>query len=342
MKKIFVIVFSFILIGGAITSYFLYKRFNVEILDLEKDEEFELLIPTSADFNTVKDSLYKYNLITDTVLFELLADKKAYKSNVKPGRYVLKGDINANTLINKLRSGSQNPIMLTFNNIRYLNELSPKVSHYIEADKESLEYVLTNNEIIESYGFTRETFISMFIPNTYEFFWNTNAKEFVERMNKEYNRFWNKDREAKLKEIDMSKTEVSILASIVQQETNKTDEMPTIAGLYINRLNRGMLLQSDPTVRYALKNHEIKRVLYRHLEYDSPYNTYKYSGLPPGPICMPEISALESVLNYKEHKYLFMCAKADGSGYHAFAKTAREHARNARKYHNFLNRNRIK
>ena len=194
---------------------------------------------------------------------------------------------------------------------------------------------------MENYGFTPENFKAMFIPNTYEFYWTTSAEEFVERMNNEYNKFWNDERKTKAGQIGLSPVEVSILASIVQAEVSKNEELKTVAGLYINRLKKGIMLQADPTVKYAVGDFAIKRVLNKHLEIDSPYNTYKYAGLPPGPINFPEIQAIDAVLNYEKHNYLFMCAREDFSGYHNFAVNNAQHARNAAKYREALDRNRI-
>jgi UPF0755 protein len=245
--------------------------------------------------------------------------------------------MSANRLINLLKSGSQTPIKLTFNNIRHIEELAVQASKYIEASEQDLLDQLLNPEIAEKYGFNKLNFISMFLPNTYEFYWNTSANQFLDRMKKEYDKFWNSERIEKAEKLELTPKEVSVLASIVQEETNKRDEMDIVAGLYLNRLERNMPLQADPTVRFAIGDFSIKRILYSHLEYESPYNTYIYSGLPPGPISMPEPITIDKVLNPKDHKYLFMCAKDDGSGYHAFARNSREHAQNARAYHRYLN-----
>ena len=190
----------------------------------------------------------------------------------------------------------------------------------------------------EKYGFKPEEMIGMFIPNTYEVWWNITPEGLTERMKKEYDNFWNEERVAKLARTRLTQKEVTTLASIICEETRMTDEMPTMAGVYINRLRRGMLLQADPTVKFAIGDFTIRRVLNRHLEVDSPYNTYKYAGLPPSPICMPSIKGIDAVLNYKESNYLYFCAKEDFSGYHNFARTLSEHNQNARRYANALNR----
>lgn len=328
---------AFIIIAASIVAYIVYKKFTESIINLPEDETFELYIRTNADFYDVKDSLYKYDLIKDKKVFELLAEEKNYIDNIKPGRYIIKSDMSANRLINLLKSGSQTPIKLTFNNIRHIEELAEQASKYIEANEQDLLDKLLNPEIAEKYGFNKLNFISMFLPNTYEFYWNTSANQFLDRMKKEYDKFWNSERLEKAEKLELTPKEVSVLASIVQEETNKRDEMDIVAGLYLNRLERNMPLQADPTVRFAIGDFSIKRILYSHLEYESPFNTYIYSGLPPGPISMPEPITIDKVLNPKDHKYLFMCAKADGSGYHAFARNSREHSQNARAYHRYLN-----
>lgn len=337
LKKILIIGLLLIIIIAAIVAYIAYNKFNESIITLSDDQSFDLFIKTNSDFKAVKDSLYKYNLINDKKLFEFLAKEKAYIENVKPGRYVLKPDLTANQLINLLKSGSQTPINITYNNIRFVDELASVVSGKLEFSEQDLLDALINPETATKYGFDKKNFVSMFLPNTYEFYWNTSPDEFLARMKREYNLFWNEERLGKAKKLGLSRQEVSILASIVQKETNKRDEMDIIAGVYLNRLERNIKLQADPTVVFAIGDFTITRVLNRHLEYESPYNTYKNFGLPPGPICMPEPITIDKVLNPKDHQYIFMCARPDFSGYHAFARTNREHEINRRAYHRFLN-----
>jgi UPF0755 protein len=241
-----------------------------------------------------------------------------------------------------LKGGLQTPLNVTFNNVRTKEDLAGKVGKYLQTDSVSILQLFADTAQIKKYGFTPETFSSMFIPNTYEFFWTTTATEFADRMKKEYDRFWNDERKKKAEEIKLTPVEVITLASIVQAETAKNDELKTIAGLYINRLNRGMFLQADPTVKFAVGDFSLKRILNSHLEIDSPYNTYKNLGLPPGPINFPETSAIDAVLNFEKNKYYYMCAKEDFSGYHNFAATLAEHNRNAAKYRAALDRNKIR
>jgi UPF0755 protein len=250
--------------------------------------------------------------------------------------------MNTNQIVNMLKGGMQTPLNVTFNNVRTKEDLAGKVSKYLIADSLSILNLFYDENQIEKFGFNTETYRAMFIPNTYQFYWTTTAGEFAERMKTEFDRFWNDERRKKAENINLSPVEVTILASIVQSETAKSEEMPRIAGLYINRLKRGQSLQADPTVKYAVGDYSLKRILNVHLEVDSPYNTYKYAGLPPGPINFPETSAIDAVLNFERHNYIYMCAKEDFSGYHNFAVTLAEHNRNAAKYRRELDKLKIK
>jgi len=270
-----------------------------------------------------------------------VAEKKRYDRQVKPGRYKIMDGVSNNTLVNMLRSGNQDPVMLVFNNIDRLDQLAGRVSDYLEGDSAEFATFLTTGETAGRYGFDQATFPSMFIPNTYEFYWNTTPEEFTERMKEEYELFWKGERDRKAGRLEMTRAEVTTLASIVDKETLHDDENSRIAGVYINRLEKGIPLQADPTVKFALNDITRKRILNADKNIDSPYNTYRFKGLPPGPISIPSISAIDGVLNYEEHKYLYFCAKPDFSGYHAFSRTLAQHNRNAREYQKALNRNRI-
>lgn len=259
-------------------------------------------------------------------------------AELRPGRYELRRGMSALEAVLLMKNGNQSPINITFNNIRTLPQLAASLGRQLHADSTEFASVFTNDSIAQAYGFRPEEFVGMFIPNTYEVYWTISPGAFVERMNKEYRRFWNDTREAALQRTGLTAKQVATLASIVDEETLRTDEMPLIAGVYINRLRRGMPLQADPTVKYAVGDFSLRRVLHRHIETDSPYNTYLYAGLPPGPIRMPSIAAIDAVLNYREHDYLYFCARADFSGYHSFASTLPEHNRNARKYTAALDR----
>ena len=301
-----------------------------------------LYIPTGSGFQNVQDSLKTQDFLKNQTTFNFWQGAKSYQNYVKPGRYELRKGMTNRQLVNILRSGRQTPVKLTFNNIRTLNQLASRVSTQIEADSASLMNAFFNPEFLEKHQLSEREIKAIFIPNTYEIWWTTNALQFVERMQKEHEKFWNDERQTKAKNKNLTPIEVSILASIVEEESRKNDEKPIVASVYLNRLRTGMLLQADPTVKYGLGDFELRRILNVHLQHDSPYNTYIYKGLPPGPICFPSIVSLDAVLNAANTEYLFFCARADFSGYHAFAKTYAEHLRNARAYHEELNRRQIK
>ncbi|KAB1063760.1 endolytic transglycosylase MltG [Salibacter halophilus] len=338
LKKIIIALVVLVLVGVGITAYQLYKTIKSPNVNIPKTEDQFFYIRTGASFDDVKQQLMDEGYIINENTFTWVAEKKKYIQNIKPGRYRLEDGMSNNELVNLLRSGRQVPVQVTFNTIRTLHELAGKVSSQLEVDSLSLDSALTDKELMEHYGFDDATFISMFIPNTYEFYWNTNGKEFIERMAQEFKRFWTDERIRKAKEIGLSQSEVATLASIVQQETFRADEMPKVAGLYLNRLERGMKLQADPTVKYAVGDPSLKRIYFKHLKVESPYNTYVVTGLPPGPIAVPERTALDAVLNAVDHNYYYMCAKPDYSGYHEFARTLAQHNRNRAKYIQFLRR----
>jgi UPF0755 protein len=338
MGKYIIIFFAIAFIIVGIRGYQLYQyvfRENV-------NTDFVLYIPKNATYKQVTDSLAINDALLSMKAFNWVSKKKDYTKSVKTGRYLLKKGMNTNQVVNTLKGGMQAPLNVTFNNVRTKEDLAGKVSKYLQTDSLSILNLLADSIQIKEYGFTPQTFSAMFIPDTYEFYWTTSAKEFADRMKLEYERFWNDERKKKAEELKLTPVEVKTLASIVQAETAKNEELKTIAGLYINRLNRGMLLQADPTVKFAVGDFSLKRILNVHLEIDSPYNTYKHSGLPPGPINFPETSAIDAVLNYEKNKYYYMCAKEDFSGYHNFAATLAEHNRNAAKYRAALDRNKIR
>lgn len=271
--------------------------------------------------------------------FDWVAKRKEYPANIKPGRYLLKNGMSNAQIVDLLRSGIQSEVSLVFNTTRYFDRLSGIISKQIEADSAALLKAFRDTALIASYGFTPDQWRAMFIPNTYRFLWNTSPEQFLQRMNQEFKAFWNPARESRLKEMGLDKFQLMSLAAIVQEETFKVEDMPVVAGVYMNRIKKGIRLQADPTVIYALGDYSIKRVLHAHLTVDSPYNTYKYAGLPPGPIRIPSLQAIEACLNYQKHDFLYFCAKEDFSGYSVFARTYGEHMANARRYHRALDRN---
>ncbi len=336
-KIIFTILFILILaLAGA--AYFLYGVVFKPNVWTPNDEPVAITIPTGSDFDDVKLILYGKGLVVNRKYFEWWAEKKKYPQLVKPGKYLINPGMSNNELINMLRSGQQVPVQLIFNNVRDIYQLAQIVSRQIEADSASIVGLLTDSTYLALIGLKKETASVLFIPNTYEIYWNTSAEGFIKRMHDEYVKFWSGSRTDKARAMNMTIPEVVTLASIVEKETNKNDEKPVIAGVYINRLKAGWRLQADPTVIYAMNDYTIKRVLNKHKEIKSPYNTYLVSGLPPGPICIPSISSIDAVLNYAHHNYLFFCAKDDLSGYHVFAKSSRQHIKNAKKYQEALNK----
>lgn len=341
-KKLIIAFLVIFLIGFAYVGYRVYRIVYETNVNLGYKKQIYLYIPTGSTYDEVRNLIIKENIIINMSSFDWLAHKKNYEASVKPGKYKITSGMSNNDIINKLRSGDQEPVKLKFNNIRTKEQLASKISKQIEADSISLITLLNDISFIQKYKFNKDNILAMFIPNTYEIFWNTSASQFISKMNKEYLGFWNAKKIEKAKKIGLTPIEVSILASIVQSETAKSKEMPRVAGVYMNRLRKDMLLQADPTVIYAIGDFTMKRVYKKHLEYDSPYNTYKYLGLPPGPICLPEIIAIEKVLDYEKHDFIFFCAKDDLSGYHSFAKTNAQHEENARRYQNALNRLKIR
>lgn len=338
------VIISFLLllaVGGGLWVYKKYNSIYQPNVILQGKKTAYFYIPTGSTFAEVVNRLYEKNYIVNTSSFEWLAEIKKLKNNVHPGRYLIKVGMNNYELTNLLRSGKQEPVRLVLNTLRTKEQFASKVSKQIEADSISLLNLLHDADFLGTYHLTDENAIMLFIPNTYEFYWNTSAKEFFDRMADEYDRFWSEDRKDRAKETGLSQAEVSILASIVEQETSKNDEKPVIAGVYINRLKKGMRLEADPTLIYAIGDFSINRVLDAHKDIDSPYNTYKYAGLPPGPICLPSIASLDAVLNYNKHDYIFFCAKEDFSGYHNFAESYEQHIINARKFRKELNKKKI-
>lgn len=343
LKKIII---SILLIGvfvGAYITYDLYKQVYQPNVTLENTPDKYFYIYSDYQFDDVVHDLYEKGYIINRESFEFVAEKKAnFKNKIHPGRYLLEDGMNNNQLIDLLRSGESIAVKVTFNNVRTKADLSGKLAKNLECDSLEIYDLLNHKEFVAKYGFNQITILTLFLPNTYQFNWATKAESAITRMAEEYKKFWTTDRKAKAKKLNLSQSEVAILASIVQAEQSvHGDERPKVAGLYINRLRIGMALQSDPTLVYGLGDFTIRRVLNKHKDVNSPYNTYKYGGLPPGPINLPNIKSLDAVLNYESHDYLYMCAKEDFSGYHNFAKNYNQHLIYARKYQRELNKRKI-
>lgn len=330
----FILLLIIILLITATTAFILWSVFSANVRIKGKSSAI-LLIPTGAGFETVKDSLYAHGYIIHPRSFEWTAARKGYVGHVQPGRYRIHHQMSNHELLNLLRSGRQEPVDLMFQCLRTPAELAGKVSGQIEADSVSLLRLMNDPVLLRAYGVTPLTLFTITIPNTYEFRWNTSAKGFLSRMADESKKFWQK-RKGSADSIGLSTAQVVVLASIVEKETAKNSEKPVIAGVYMNRLKRGIALQADPTLIFAWNDYTIHRVLNRHKEILSPYNTYLNTGLPPGPICLPSIASIDAVLHYQHHQYLFFCARPDFSGYHDFAETLAAHQRNAAKYQRAL------
>ena len=332
-----------LIIGSMLVSsfsfYFWQVVYTPNILIDKEDLVFN--IPTGANFKYVQNSLYDLGIVNDLVSFSFLSKLKRYDQSIKPGSYLLQADMSNRDAINMLRSGDQVPIKLTYSNARSLEVLAAKIASYLEFDSATMISNLSNSDVASSYGFTKETFMCMFLPNTYEVYITDQPIAVLDRIYSAYKIFWNPERMAKAEALNLTPEEVIVLASIVDAETNQMDEAPTVAGVYINRLNKNIKLQADPTLIFAMGDYTIKRVLYEHMQVDSPYNTYKYAGLPPGPINIPSIAAIEAVLNYEKSDYLYFCANPDFTGNHIFARTLSQHNKNARLLHLALNKKKI-
>ncbi|MDF9828886.1 endolytic transglycosylase MltG [Parabacteroides sp. PF5-6] len=337
-RDIGVLIIVLLIVASIVVSVvraFQASRFHPEettYIYIEKETEFEEFV------NFLKDSV----AANEVGLFAAMAMALDYPENMKTGRYAVTPGMSSWELVNILRKGQQTPTRITFNNVRFLDDLARRLDEQLMLTADDILTRLSDPAYCDSLGFTTETIRAMFIPNTYEIYWNISPDRLIERMKKEYDTFWNENRRAKAKAIGLSPVEVAVLASIVEEETAVAEEFPIVAGLYINRLHRGMLLQADPTVKYAVGDFALQRILYAHLEIDSPYNTYIYAGLPPGPLRIPSIQGLNAVLNYTKHNYLYMVAKEDFSGRHNFATTLTEHNRNANRYRTELNRRNIR
>ncbi|WP_010521039.1 endolytic transglycosylase MltG [Aquimarina agarivorans] len=344
IKKILLLIVAITLVAGSIFSYTVYNK----IFDPNTsftEETKEVLIPTGSSFYDVVAKVSPF--IKDVESFSWLAKKKGYATRVKPGKYLLVKGSNNNELISNLRSRNI-PIKISFNNQERLENLAGRIAQQIETDSISLLNVFKEEAFLTEAGFNLNTALSMYIPNSYQVFWNISAEGFRNKMLKEYKHFWNDKRVKKAQNIGLKPVEVITLASIVHKETVKASERPRVAGVYMNRLKKGMKLDADPTVIYAIKKSSnnwkrvIRRVLRKDLKLVHPYNTYKNKGLPPGPIAMPDISAIDAVLNYENHNYFYFVADVEKFGYHKFSKNLRQHNNYSSKYHKWVNSKGIK
>jgi UPF0755 protein len=329
--------------GLLIYGFILVRQIFAENTKFAEKEVF-VYVPTDANYEAVKNIIAPF--VDNLDRFEMVANKMSYPQNVKAGRFLFIKGMNSYNLVKAMRTNI--PVKLAFNNQERLENFAGRVGSQIEADSLSLLTSFKDSIFLKENGFTPENVLVMFIPNTYEFYWNTTAEKFRDKMIKEYRNFWNKERVAKAAKQGLTPVEATILASIVHKESVKKDERPRIAGVYLNRLRLGMPLQADPTVIYALKlksndfDQVIKRVFYNDLTMASPYNTYMNIGLPPGPIAMPDITALEAVINPEKNDFIYFCASVERFGYHEFAATLPEHNVNAKKYSDWINAQGVK
>ena len=338
IKKILWAIALIGLVVFGLFAYYIYGAMFQPNTNFNNETAY-IYVPTNATYAEVREQLEP--LLDDIDSFDALAQQKKYTTNIKAGRFAISKGMNNNDIINSIRSKNL-PLKIAFNNQNSLADLAGRIGSQIEADSLSLYKAMTDKDFLSKNGFTKATALGMYLPNSYEFFWNTSAEAFRERMLTEYNRFWTDSRKAQAKKQNLTPNEVITLASIVHEESKQAEEQPRVAGVYLNRLRLGMALQADPTLKFAAyqlpkyKNTVIRRVLNVHKEINSPYNTYMYNGLPPGPIAMPDLSAIKAVLNPEKHSYLYFAADANRIGYHKFAKTLAQHNNNAREYQRYL------
>lgn len=335
-----------LIIGGIIVVLCALLAFGVAVFVLfssnTNNQKAELIVvPRDATLSDVLDAFDEKEILKHESTFEVAVKAMRFKT-MRCGKYTIEPKMSNYELVKMLRKGQHTPVQFSFNNVRTIRQFVEKVGDQFFFEPYELSNLLHDDDFLKQYGVTTITCPTLFIPNTYEIYYDVTAEGFVDKMFQYYQKFWNDERKALADSIGLSPSEVSILASIVEEENFRPEEKSIIAGLYINRLHKGMLLQSDPTVKFALHDFSRQRILNSDLQVESPYNTYKYKGLPPGPIRIPEASTLDSVLHYRHHNYLYMCAKEDLSGYHNFTASAAEHNRNAARYRNALNKRNIK
>lgn len=336
-KKLLLISISLVLTISSIVIFTLFQR----VYGINTTTEGFIFVKTNSTLQDLENEISPF--LKDLSSFTWVAKQKKYTKRIRAGKFKIEKGISNNDLVNLLRSGKQATVNVTFNNQHSIQNLAGRIATQIEADSISILNALLETSFLQSSAFTSKSILGMLVPNSYDFYWNTSATQFRKRMHQEYLSFWTEERVNKAKELNLNKTEVIALASIVQKETAKVSERPMVAGLYLNRIQRGIPLQADPTIIYALKEKygqefAVKRVLLKDLKIKSPYNTYLHKGIPPSLIAMPDISSIDAVLFPAKHKYIYMCASVDKIGYHAFAVSLRQHNRNAAKYHRWMNK----
>lgn len=344
MKRLFKIFSFIVLVGLGLGAYWAYVNFYKSNVNLGGKNYKYIYVSTNSTFEDVLSDLYDDNIITDHQSFEFMARKMDLDKNIHPGKFRIEDKMNNRQVINILKNNKQEKVKLTFNSqIHNKEELIEYIDDKLELEDDVLEDYLSNDELLEKeYGLDPDNIMALILPNTYEVSWAISKEELFKLIKEYFDRIWNKDRLAKAKNMGYSPAEVTIIASIVQSESGIEEEQQKIAGVYINRLKKGMLLQADPTLKFANGNYDAQRLTDADKEIDSPYNTYRYKGLPPGPICLVRTQALDAVLNNMKHNFIFFCAKPDFSGYSDFSSTYEQHERYARAYHKALDKRGIK
>ena len=337
-KSIIISIIACVCVLAGIAAALFYKTFMAENV---RNRDVTVIVPPGATFEQVMDTLRKHDVLKSEATFRKTADVLKYRT-IRIGKYDISGCRTNLDLVRLLRRGQHYPVKFTFNNVRTADQLVERVGHKFFFEPEELSALLHDRTYMQRFGLSDTTAVCLFIPNTYDIYYDITAEDFLDRMSHYYEQFWDDNRRKTAGEIGLTPVQVATLASIVEEENMRPSEKAIIAGLYINRLNKGMLLQSDPTVKFALGDFARRRILNADLQVDSPYNTYKYAGLPPGPIRIPEASTMDSVLHYRHHNYLYMCAKEDFSGYHNFTASPAVHAQNAARYRAALNARNIK
>ena len=333
LKKVLIIITALILTVAATFAVYCYKQFSSPV---SVCQDYRIYIRPGDTQQSIIAGIKESDPDAKTKALRLLLNHRNYSNNIHSGCYTVKSGATPKQVADMLSGGAQTPVRLTINSTRTVGQMIRNISSQVMIDSVTIANRLTDAHLLDSLGYTEATIFCMIIPNTYEVYWNLSADALIKRLVKERDRFWNESRRSKAVSLGLTEQEVMTLASIIEEETAKSDELPIVAGLYMNRLKRNMLLQADPTVIFALGGERPKRVLKEHLEVNSPYNTYKNAGLPPAPIRFVNTRSIDAVLNYTRHNYLYMCAKEDFSGYHNFATTLSQHNANARRYQRAL------
>lgn len=329
---------AILLLSGLATAAYLYRAFMVTPFAIQP---IELFIDQDTTLEGLLSELEQSAPYQSVANLKRIAQLRGYQPDTRQGHYTIKPESSCYQVYTQLSRGLQQPVKVVFNNLRTTQQLADRVASQLQFDSEELMLLLTDSAVCAQWRFTPTTISTLFLPDTYDCYWTISPQQFLQKMKVSYDQYWNQTRLQQLAKTQLTPIEATILASIVEEETKAVDEMNIVAGLYLNRLNRGMLLQADPTVKFALQEFDLRRILFTHLEVDSPYNTYKYAGLPPGPIRIPSKTAINAVLNFATHNYLYMCAREQLDGRHNFARTLAEHSRNARRYQQALSQRKI-